>query len=68
MTDEPTITEAIDLAERLLDEVTRAEHDWEAVEHLADALAKLAATATATAAAAAADTTATDRARRRSTS
>ncbi|MHB8693306.1 MAG: hypothetical protein ACYDHH_18890 [Solirubrobacteraceae bacterium] len=58
MTDERTITAAIDLAEQLLDEVTRAEHDWAAVAHLADALARLAA-------AAARGTTATPRARRR---
>jgi hypothetical protein len=58
MTHERTITEAIDLAEQLLGEVTRAEHDWATVAHLADALARLAA-------AAARDTTATARARRR---
>jgi hypothetical protein len=60
MTDEPKITEAIDLAEQLLDEVTRAEHDWATVAHLADALARLAA-----AAARSTTTTATARARRR---
>jgi hypothetical protein len=58
MTDERKITEAIDLAEQLLDEVTRAEHDWPTVAHLADALARLAT-------AAARGTTATARARRR---
>jgi hypothetical protein len=34
---------AIELAERILDEVSNAEQDWRAVEHLADALARLAA-------------------------
>jgi hypothetical protein len=43
MTDEQTITTAIDLAEQLLDEVTCAEPRWEAVGHLADALGRLAA-------------------------
>lgn len=45
MLDEQIITEAIDLAERLLDEVTRAEPTWQLVEHLANALAQLAAAA-----------------------
>lgn len=45
MTDDRTIIAATELAERLIDEVTRAAHDWRTVEHLADALARLAATA-----------------------
>ena len=45
MLDEQTISEAIDLVERLLDEITWAEPTWQAIEHLADALAKLAAAA-----------------------
>lgn len=45
MPDDQTITEAIGLAERLLDEVARTEPTWQAIEHLADALAKLAAAA-----------------------
>jgi len=47
MTEERTVTEAIDLAEQLLDEVTRAEPRWQAVEHLADALGRLAGGAAA---------------------
>jgi len=41
--DEQALVDAIELAERILDEVTRAEQDWRAIEHLADALARLAA-------------------------
>ncbi len=33
MPDDQTITEAISLAERLLDEVTRTEPTWQAIEH-----------------------------------
>jgi hypothetical protein len=43
MTDDQTIIDAVDLAERLLEAVTGAEHDWPEIEHLADALAGLAA-------------------------
>lgn len=39
------VTEAVDLAERLLDEVVRAKVRWRRVEHLADTLAKVAARA-----------------------
>lgn len=40
--EERIVTEAVDLAERLLDEVVRANVRWRRVEHLADALAKVA--------------------------
>lgn len=43
--EEKIITHAVDLAERLLDEVVRANVQWRRVEHLADALAKVAARA-----------------------
>jgi hypothetical protein len=49
MTDDQTIIDAVDLAERLLEAVTGAEHDWPEIEHLADALAGLAAAAARTA-------------------
>jgi hypothetical protein len=49
MPDDQTIIDAVDLAERLLEAVTRAEHDWSEIEHLADALAGLAAVAARTA-------------------
>jgi hypothetical protein len=49
MTDDQTIIDAVDLAERILEVVTRAEHDWPEIEHLADALAGLAAAAARTA-------------------
>ena len=39
------VTEAVDLAERLLDEVVRANARWRRIEQLADTLAKLAARA-----------------------
>lgn len=45
--EEKIITEAVDLAERLLDEVVRARVRWRRVEHLADTLAKVAAGAAA---------------------
>ncbi len=45
MVDDRTVREATDLAERLLEEVSRADQDWPAIEHLADALARLAASA-----------------------
>jgi hypothetical protein len=45
MSDDPTITDAIELAERILLEVTRADQDWRAIEHLATSLAVLAADA-----------------------
>jgi hypothetical protein len=40
--DEQVLVDALDLAERIVDEVTRAQQDWRAIEHLADALARLA--------------------------
>lgn len=43
--DEKIVTAAIDLAERLLDEVVRAEVRWRQVERLADRLARVAARA-----------------------
>jgi hypothetical protein len=43
--EEKIVTQAVDLAERLLDEVVRANVRWRRVEHLADTLAKLAARA-----------------------
>ncbi|HTU85941.1 MAG TPA: hypothetical protein VMF57_10230 [Solirubrobacteraceae bacterium] len=43
--EEKIITAAVDLAERLLDEVVRANVRWRRVEHLADDLAKIAARA-----------------------
>lgn len=43
MRDEQTVTDVIDLAEGILREVTRASQDWRAAEHMATALAKLAA-------------------------
>jgi hypothetical protein len=49
MTDDQTIIDAVDLAERLLEAVTRADHDWPEIEHLADTLASLAAAAAGTA-------------------
>jgi hypothetical protein len=49
MTDDQTIIDAVDLAERILEAVTYAEHDWPKIEHLADALAGLAAAAARTA-------------------
>jgi hypothetical protein len=49
MPDDQTIIDAVDLAERILEEATRAEHDWPQIEHLADALASLAAAAARTA-------------------
>ena len=49
MTDDQTIIDAVDLAERILDAVTRAEHVWPVIEHLADALAGLAAATARTA-------------------
>lgn len=45
MPDESTITAAADLAEQIVDEISRAEQNWLAVEHMADALAELAAQA-----------------------
>jgi hypothetical protein len=45
MPDDQTIIDAVDLAERILEAVTGAEHDWPKIEHLADALADLAAVA-----------------------
>lgn len=45
MTDERTTARAADLAERILDEISRAEQNWAAVEHMANALAELAARA-----------------------
>jgi hypothetical protein len=45
MPDDPTVTDAIELAERILGEVTRARQDWRAIEHLAASLATLAARA-----------------------
>ncbi|MCL2418414.1 MAG: hypothetical protein FWD04_03920 [Conexibacteraceae bacterium] len=41
--EEKIVIEAIDLAERLLDEVVRANVRWTQVEHLAQVLAKVAA-------------------------
>jgi hypothetical protein len=49
MTDDETIIDAVDLAERILEAVTRAEHNWPEIEHLAGALADLAAAAARTA-------------------
>jgi hypothetical protein len=49
MTDDQTIIDAVDLTERILEAVTRDEHDWPEIEHLADALARLAAAAARTA-------------------
>ena len=43
--EEKIIAAAVDLAERLLDEVVRANVQWRRVEHLADDLAKIAARA-----------------------
>lgn len=43
--EEKIVTEAVDLAERLLDEVVRANVRWSQVEHLADRLARVAARA-----------------------
>jgi hypothetical protein len=43
MGDEQTFIDAADLAERILDEVSSSEPNWPSVEHLADALAALAA-------------------------
>jgi hypothetical protein len=43
MPDESTLIAAADLAERILDEVSSAAPDWAAVEHMADALARVAA-------------------------
>lgn len=45
MTDEQTTAHAADLAERILDEVSSAEQNWAAVEHMASALAEIAAQA-----------------------
>ena len=45
MTGDDTAVHAADLAERILDEVSRAEQNWPAIEHLANALAELAARA-----------------------
>jgi len=45
MADERATTDAADLAERILDEVSSAEQNWCAVEHMANALAELAARA-----------------------
>ncbi len=45
MTDEQTTAHAADLAERMLDEISSAEQNWAAVEHMANALAKIAAQA-----------------------
>jgi hypothetical protein len=43
--EENMVNEAVDLAERLLDEVVRANVRWRRVAHLADTLAKVAARA-----------------------
>lgn len=43
--EEEIVIEAVDLAERVLEEVVRASVRWRRVEHLADTLAKLAARA-----------------------
>ena len=40
--EEKTITHAVELAERVLDEVVRPDVRWRKVEHLAGALARLA--------------------------
>ena len=45
MTDEQATADAADLAERILDEVSSAEQNWSAVEHMANALAETAARA-----------------------
>jgi hypothetical protein len=42
MPNDPTITEAIELAERILREVTGAVQNWQSIEHLATSLAALA--------------------------
>jgi hypothetical protein len=42
MTAEQTLITAFDLAERILDELTRPDQNWLAIEHLASALAELA--------------------------
>lgn len=50
MTEEQTVAVASDLAERIVDEVSRATQDWPLVARLANALAELARQAAATAA------------------
>ncbi|MDE3133173.1 MAG: hypothetical protein KGL15_03815 [Acidobacteriota bacterium] len=49
MTEEQTVAAASDLAERIVDEVSRAKHDWPLVARLAGALADLARQAAASA-------------------
>lgn len=45
MNDDEATAAAADLAEEILDEVSRANHSWHAIEHMANALAELAARA-----------------------
>lgn len=45
MTEGQTTAHAADLAERMLDEISSAEQNWAAVEHMANALAEIAARA-----------------------
>ena len=45
MPDEATLIKALDLAERLLDELAAGEQDWFAVARVAGAIAELAAQA-----------------------
>lgn len=49
MTEEQTVAAAADLAERIVNEVSRARQDWSLVARLASALAELARQAAASA-------------------